>query len=57
VLIRLKHDKSVPPDGCRGFGWCLTGVPADAWHSRAWGRWAWLRKGTKRFWRPLGHGV
>jgi len=42
VLIRLKHDKSVPPDGCRGFGWCLTGVPADAWHSRAWGRWAWL---------------
>ena len=20
VLIRLKHDKSVPPDACRGFG-------------------------------------
>jgi len=35
VLIRLKHDKSVPPDVCRGFGWCLTAFPADAWHAGA----------------------
>jgi len=44
VLIRLKHDKKRPAWWLSCFGWSLTGVPADAWHSRG-------LPGTARAWQ------